>query len=173
MNPQIQTSRTSRHQNCVRAKIARRLTLMRENDPQRPARERWLPHAKRDKKIRTAQQRRQPAPECREDLLRIFCRSIFPPLKSSLLARSWRQMLALCSLPALRPKLRVTWSQAFGESRLLQHLLSWASAGYTAQSTAIRHHTDHIPHHSASRARIIAGLSGFLILSQSRDGRDR
>jgi hypothetical protein len=30
-----------------------------------------------------------------------------------------------------------------------------------------------ISHRSASRARIIAGLSGFLILSQSRDGPDR
>jgi hypothetical protein len=28
-------------------------------------------------------------------------------------------------------------------------------------------------HHSASRARIIAGLSGFFTLSQSRDGPDR
>jgi hypothetical protein len=28
-------------------------------------------------------------------------------------------------------------------------------------------------HHSASRARIIAGLSGFLTLIQSRDGPDR
>jgi hypothetical protein len=28
-------------------------------------------------------------------------------------------------------------------------------------------------HHSASRARIIAGLSGFFTLIQSRDGRDR
>jgi hypothetical protein len=28
-------------------------------------------------------------------------------------------------------------------------------------------------YHSASRARIIAGLSGFLTLSQSRDGPDR
>jgi hypothetical protein len=28
-------------------------------------------------------------------------------------------------------------------------------------------------HHSASRARIIAGLSGFFTLIQSRDGPDR
>jgi hypothetical protein len=28
-------------------------------------------------------------------------------------------------------------------------------------------------HHSASRARIIAGLSGFFTLIQSRDGADR
>jgi hypothetical protein len=29
------------------------------------------------------------------------------------------------------------------------------------------------PYHSASRARIIAGLSGFFTLTQSRDGPDR
>jgi hypothetical protein len=41
------------------------------------------------------------------------------------------------------------------------------------QLLAISSHTGSARHHSASRARIVAGLFGFLILSQSREGADR
>jgi hypothetical protein len=41
------------------------------------------------------------------------------------------------------------------------------------QPKGFRHHADHNRYHSASRARIIAGLFGFLILTQSRDVPDR
>ena len=40
------------------------------------------------------------------------------------------------------------------------------------QLLAISSHTGSARHHSASRARIIVGLSGFFTLSQSRDGPD-
>jgi hypothetical protein len=60
----------------------------------------------------------------------------------------------------------------------LKYCLAHNSGGWAVQLPApagIRRHSFRLgySHRSASRARIIAGLSGFLILSQSRDGPDR
>jgi hypothetical protein len=61
---------------------------------------------------------------------------------------------------------------------LIEHCLTQTSPGWAVQTTGPSREYRHSSgwgflHHSASRARIIAGLFGFFTLIQFRDGPDR